>query len=118
MKIIPILACSFITILSAHAQLGPAQHKQVPTLPAKPAPPAPVQPQLTYHTTIATNMLNAFVAPNAKFDGATVQAVKSGQPLQMINPCAPEKFGDGQANVSRDPATGRAQGLKLFVVRF
>ena len=118
MKIIPLVACSFITILSAHAQLGPAEHKPARTLPPKPEPPAPVQPHLTSHTIITTNTPNAFVAPNAKFAGAVVQAVKGGQPLQMINPLAPEKFGDGQANVSRDPATGRAQGLKLFMVRF
>jgi hypothetical protein len=56
----------------------------------------------------------------ARIDGAAVRAVRSGNPLQMINPAAPAEYGNGQDMVRRednDPYQ-RPQGIKLFVVEF
>ena len=55
-----------------------------------------------------------------RVDGAAVRAVRSGHPLQMINPGAPAEYGSGQEVVRHepnDPYQG-AQGIKLFVVEF
>ena len=118
MKMIPVITFALFTVIAAHGQLGPAKHKPETTAQKKPEPPAPTEHKISTHTSITTNLPNAFVAPNARFNGIAVQAVKSGRPLQMINPCAPAEFGNGEANVSRDPRTGQQQGLKLFVVKF
>jgi hypothetical protein len=59
----------------------------------------------------------AVVAPTTepKFSGAVVEAKRVGNPLKLLDPRAP---GDPMANVSRDPITGRAQGIKLFAIRW
>jgi hypothetical protein len=55
-----------------------------------------------------------------RVDGAVVRAVRSGHPLQMINPGAPAEYGNGQDMVRREPndPDQRPQGIKLFVVEF
>ncbi len=53
-------------------------------------------------------------------DGSVVRAVRSGQPLQMVNPFAPANFGDGSDMVQRDPADPdqRPRGFKLLAFQF
>ena len=53
-----------------------------------------------------------------KISGALVQAARNGNPAQMINPFAPQRFGDGYANVSVDPISGKGQGIRLFTISF
>ena len=52
------------------------------------------------------------------FSGIAVQAVKAQNPLQLLNPIAPEAYGSGHDNVTRDPATGNVNGLKIFSIKF
>jgi len=52
------------------------------------------------------------------YSGIAVQAARTRQPLQLINPLAPAGYGDGQQNVVADPATGRAAGWKLLALSF
>lgn len=53
-------------------------------------------------------------------DGSVVRAVRSGQPLQMINPFAPANFGDGSDMVRREPEDPeqRPRGFKLLAFQF
>ena len=53
-------------------------------------------------------------------DGVVPRAVRSGHPLQMVNPGAPVEYGDGQDMVRRETSDPyqRPQGIKLFVVEF
>ena len=53
-------------------------------------------------------------------DGSVVRAVRSGQPLQMINPFAPANFGDGSDMVNRNPEDPeqRPRGFKLLAFQF
>lgn len=63
--------------------------------------------------------INRTAAP-ARVDGGVVRAVRSGNPLQMVNPAAPAEYGDGR-DVTRhevDDPFQRPQGLKLFAVEF
>jgi len=53
-----------------------------------------------------------------KVSGALVQAARVKNPLQLINPLAPMDLGNGQDNVSRDPSSGKAEGIKLFSIKF
>lgn len=53
-------------------------------------------------------------------DGSAARAVRSGQPLQMINPFAPASFGDGSDMVRREPddPEQRPRGFKLLTFEF
>ncbi len=63
---------------------------------------------------------NAPVHLAPRTDGVVPRAVRSGHPLQMINPGAPAEYGTGQDTVrheANDPYQ-RPQGIKLFVLEF
>ena len=63
---------------------------------------------------------NAPVVIGPRTDGVIPRAVRSGNPLQMINPAAPAEYGSGQ-DVTRhdgDDPFQRAQGLRLYAVEF
>ena len=51
-------------------------------------------------------------------DGSLVQLATTDNPLQLINPAAPERYGSAEINVTRDPASGNASGLKFLEFRF
>jgi len=53
-------------------------------------------------------------------DGVVGMAIRTGQPLQMINPRAPKEFGNGEKMVSRNPANprGPAEGIIILGFRF
>jgi hypothetical protein len=53
-----------------------------------------------------------------KVDGILVQLVKTDNPLQLINPAAPERYGSAEDNVVRDPASGKVSGVKFLELRF
>jgi hypothetical protein len=63
---------------------------------------------------------NAPTHLGARVDGVVVRAVRSGHPLQMINPGAPAEYGNGQDMVRHeaDDPNQRPQGIKLFTVEF
>lgn len=50
--------------------------------------------------------------------GVAAQAVRVRNPLRLIDPRAPRELGDGNDNVSRDPVTGQAQGIRVFTISF
>lgn len=67
------------------------------------------------------------VAPPAGIEGAIPRAIRSGNPLQMINPFAPREYGTGEALVyfeQEDPffrpplKQARPVGITLFSVTF
>lgn len=58
------------------------------------------------------------VGETTTLSGIAVQVAKADNPLQVLNPLAPEKYGTGERNVIHDPQTGRPSGLKLFSIEF
>ena len=52
------------------------------------------------------------------YGGAVVKTARSKKPLQMINPLAPARYGDGTENLAVDPVTGKARGVTLFSISF
>ena len=51
--------------------------------------------------------------------GVIPRASRGGDPLQMLNPLAPVKYGTTEESVSLDPyVPGRATGIKLFSISF
>jgi hypothetical protein len=59
--------------------------------------------------------------PTTQFErtqGAVPRGLRGGNPLQMLNPNAPAKYGTSAQNVSIDPQTGKPNGIKLFEIFF
>ena len=67
----------------------------------------------------------------APVDGVIPRAVRGGNPIQMLNPKAPAKYGTSQEAIVFDPAPmnqpvaqngqtdpGKWKGIKFFVFRF
>jgi hypothetical protein len=50
--------------------------------------------------------------------GVIPRAVRGGNPLQMLNPKAPAKYGTAAQSVILDPDTGKWRGIKLFEIFF
>ena len=51
--------------------------------------------------------------------GVIPRAIRGGNPLQMLNPFAPAKYGTADENVSLDPEVpGKANGINFFSVSF
>lgn len=84
--------------------------------------PALAQAQDTHFVAPSTKArtANAPVKLSPRLDGSIPRAIRSGQPLQMINPFAPAEYGDGRDMVRREPDDPyqRPRGFKLFVVEF
>jgi hypothetical protein len=50
--------------------------------------------------------------------GVLPRAVRGGNPLQMLNPMAPAKYGTAAQSVVIDPETGKWKGIKFFEIVF
>ncbi len=54
------------------------------------------------------------LTPTAR-GGVIPTAIRNGNPLQMLNPRAPARYGNSQEHVSQDPNDpGKPTGVKLF----
>jgi len=51
--------------------------------------------------------------------GVIARAIRTGNPLQMLNPMAPAKYGTAEENVVLDPdVPGKWDGIKLLGISF
>ncbi len=91
------------------AQTGPTG-ELFKTVPKPPSPELLTQP-LKPNTIQGLN-------PAITYSGVIPQVVKSDNPLQLINPFAPARYGSGMDNLDRDIVTGKERGLKLFSLGF
>lgn len=103
LSLLSISACRLLaqtnqTDITKQKELLPKTTATIPT-----APPAK-----------ATNLISKQIS----YSGALVQVYKADNPLQLINPFAPAKYGSGYANLSIDPITRKPQGIALFSVNF
>lgn len=98
---------------------------------AQPTNAPPAQPKQSFQAQIARPPVpapavvapiplkpNEMISGKLIYSGISVEAVKTGHPLQLFNPFAPPKYGGPAENVIQDPITGRFSGLKLFAIRF
>ena len=51
-------------------------------------------------------------------NGGVLVRAAQGNPLQMLNPKAPAKYGKAEDSVQLDPETGKWRGIKLFTINF
>jgi hypothetical protein len=94
----------------AMAQTSPPGeiYKTVPKVPSTEALAPPLKPN-----TIQNSNNSAIT-----YSGIIPQAIKTDNPLQLINPFAPMSYGNGADNLDRDMVTGRPNGLKFFSLGF
>jgi hypothetical protein len=61
---------------------------------------------------------NQIVTEKRVVSGAAVQLMKTDNPLQLINPFAPQEYGSGFDNLiaDRDPITGNYSGIAIVSV--
>lgn len=52
------------------------------------------------------------------YEGVFVRASRMEHPKDLISPKAPAEMGNGEAHLSRNPHTGRAEGIRLFGIRY
>ncbi len=58
-------------------------------------------------------------APVVPTEGAVQLAIRTGNPIQLINPAAPARYGNGHDHVSHDPQDpGKPKGIVLFAWTF
>jgi hypothetical protein len=51
--------------------------------------------------------------------GVIPRAIRGGNPLEMLNPFAPAKYGTAEENVSFDPdVPGKGNGINFFTISF
>lgn len=93
-KYLSILLITLAATASAQTFRTPATAKKA----KKPAPPPPVYKE--------------------NVQGVIPRAVRGGNPLQMLNPKAPAKYGTAAQSVILDPDTGKWRGIKLFEILF
>src|SRR5450432_2230150 len=61
----------------------------------------------------------ARVEPKPEVSGVIPRAVQGGNPLQMLNPFAPSRYGTAEQNTAPDPdLPGQGDGIKLLRISF
>ena len=69
-------------------------------------------------TTLEKPRLPAAV-PLVPTEGVVQVAIRNGNPVQLINPAAPARYGNAQEHVSHDPNDpGKPKGIVLFAWSF
>ena len=93
-KYLSILMIALAASASAQTFQTPATKKNL----KRPSPPPPVAKE--------------------KVQGVIPRGFRGGNPLQMLNPKAPAKYGTAAQSVVIDPDTGKLRGIKLFEIVF
>jgi hypothetical protein len=74
-------------------------------------------PKIELKAAQPNNVVQSGEYRHIEYSGLLVQAVRNN-PLQLFNPFAPPRYGDGEANTVRSVVTGQAEGLKVLGIRF
>lgn len=109
MKLLLILVCG-LAAGTLRAELAPADH-QVEKNSASVSRPTESSPLRQ-----STNNPAQIQGKKFTFGGIFVKCAKTDKPLQLLNPAAPKKYGNGEDIVYHDPMTGKPSGWKLFSI--
>ena len=93
-----------ISILAALVTTGSAQTFTAPIGPQKPVRAMPTPPPISLRPAV---------------QGVVPQAIRGGNPFQMLNPWVPARYGTWVDHTSFDPdIPGKWKGIKLFEIVF
>lgn len=59
-----------------------------------------------------------FVGERVVYSGIGIQLIRAPNPLQLINPWAPQEYGPADQNLAVDPVTAKPAGLRFFAISF
>jgi hypothetical protein len=128
MKTFSVLCLLFATItVRAQSTNSPITQPEPTNAPAPSYQPAPFSADISkdLSKTLEPSTIiplqprpNEITLGNVKLSGIAVEAVKTPQPLKLINPFSPPKNSSPEDNVVRDPFNGKVNGLKVFAVHF
>jgi len=120
-------------LLAIVSGLGPNTFSQS-TSPPPPASSSPVPPKTEADIRNATPVLsdrqiaqiarfqhdtvNRVLGVNLRTDGVIPRVFRARHPLQLINPLAPPEYGNGLDNVTTDPQSGQANGIRFIGLKF
>jgi hypothetical protein len=109
MKRMAVLLCGFVTLV---AGAGPARAQH--TLESQ------LDASLNKARALSSGAaaMNTIVKGNVTYSGIGVSLFKTDNLLQLCNPLAPAKYGNGEENVLRVGSTGRLYAWKLLSIRF
>ena len=117
MKTLALLfAVSIVTALPALAQTRQAELQQAdPTVSDKPV----ISPdKVARYVHFQADVVNRMFGINVNYGGMVPMLYRAEQPLQLFNPFAAARHGNGFNNLSFNPLTGRAEGLHVFAIKF
>jgi hypothetical protein len=83
-----------------------------------------LESQLTMHIVKGSSLFSIEAKPDEivsgqlTYSGIAVELLNIRNPLQLVNPAAPTKYGSAEDNVLRDPISGRVSGWKIFSIGF
>jgi len=110
------ILCFLISVLAGIAALAQTTNSTpLKTQPAVQSEAAP-RSQVSMPTLLEAKPNEARLGKTS-IDGIGVEAVKTDNPLELINPAAPAKYGSAEDNVVRD-LDGKVSGLKMFSFKF
>jgi hypothetical protein len=69
-------------------------------------------------TAVQPEKPNEITTDRATYKGVAVQMIKTDNPLQLVNPLAPPRYGRGEDNVVRDPITRKVTGISFLTIEF
>ena len=92
-----------ISVLAALATTASAQTLRAPIGPQKPVRAMPTPPPVSLRPEV---------------QGVVPRAFRGGNPLQMLNPGAPARYGTGEQSLAYNPFTGKYDQIKLFEIVF
>lgn len=105
------------TALTARAgEPAATTNAPAPVVASEPLDTTNIAPVLTPEQLTRIEHLNQIRRGRIVYCGSVIQAIKTGNPLQLINPFAPVEAGSGADNTVIDPISGRGVGLKLVAV--
>ena len=65
-----------------------------------------------------TGVVSRAFGINVSYGGVVPMLYRADNPLQLINPFAPARYGNGFDNASINPITGRIEGVNIFAIKF
>ena len=109
MKTKALIACLATGLLTS-GQPARADSKRAPAL-------APITSFEHRHQARQTHRPAVLSQPSVS--GVIPRAIRGGNPLQMLNPVAPAKYGTAEENISVDPdVPGKVNGIQFVSISF
>ena len=109
MKTKPLIACLIAGFLTLGQPVRAAGDRTT----------APAQTKSFEHRSRARQVQRPATLPAPDVSGVIPRAIRGGDPLQLLNPRAPARYGTAEENVSLNPdVPGKWDGIKFFSITF